>query len=86
MTLESLELMRTKEYSMSGSAGECVVVIGQKPVVTPTNDDASKKEELQELTEKFGTKMAYLIFYLRYLFRDSPRSRVIVFSQVSECI
>ena len=39
-------------------------------------------EELQQLTEKFGTKMAYLIFYLRYLFRDSPCSKVIVFSQV----
>ena len=47
------------------------------------SDDATKKEELQQLTEKFGTKMAYLIFYLRYLFIDSPRSRVIVFSQVS---
>jgi len=55
----------------------------QKPTESQVNDDASKKEELQQLTEKFGTKMAYLIFYLRYLFRDSPHSRVIVFSQVS---
>ena len=46
-------------------------------------DDAGKKEELDQLTEEFGTKMAYLIFYLRYLFIDSPHSRVIVFSQVS---
>ena len=47
------------------------------------NGDVSKKEELEQLTEKFGTKMAYLIFYLRYLFVDSPHSRVIVFSQVT---
>jgi len=56
----------------------------KKPTAAPpalANDDISKKEELQQLTEKFGTKMAYLIFYLRYLYIDSPHSRVIVFSQ-----
>ena len=54
----------------------------KKPTAAPAvaSDDISKKEELQQLTEKFGTKMAYLIFYLRYLFIDSPHSRVIVFS------
>ncbi len=41
-----------------------------------------KMTELRNLIELFGTKMAYLIFYLRYLFRELPESRVIVFSQV----
>ena len=41
-----------------------------------------KKSELLRLTEQYGTKMAYLIFYLRYLFMEHPQSRVIMFSQV----
>ena len=45
--------------------------------------DAKKTEELHHLTQKFGTKMAYLVFYLKHLLIDSPESRVIVFSQVS---
>ena len=41
-----------------------------------------KSAELRKLTELYGTKMAFLIFYLRNLFDDKKDSRVIIFSQV----
>ena len=47
--------------------------------------EMQKMSELLRLTEQYGTKMAYLIFYLRYLFREQPNSRVIIFSQVRLC-
>lgn len=44
-------------------------------------EKVNKNAEVRKLTEQFGTKMAYLIFYLKHLFRDDPKSRVIIFSQ-----
>jgi ERCC4-related helicase len=46
-------------------------------------DDLNKAAEIKRLTEQHGTKMAHLIFYLRYLFKENPNSRVIIFSQVN---
>lgn len=45
-------------------------------------EDLNKATEIKRLIEQHGTKTAHLIFYLRYLFRDNPSSRVIIFSQV----
>ena len=45
-------------------------------------DQMNKNAEVRKLTEQYGTKMAYLIFYLKQLMRDDPNSRVIIFSQV----
>lgn len=39
-------------------------------------------EELLQLTEQFGTKMANLIYYLRRLWSHTPEARVIIFSEV----
>ena len=52
-------------------------------------DPKARKElkdfsELQQLTESYGTKMAYLIFYLRSLFQKDKNSRVIIFSQARQ--
>lgn len=49
-------------------------------------ENLNRSAELQKLTEQFGTKMAYLIFYLRYLFKSDPNSRVIIFSQWDELL
>jgi len=46
-------------------------------------ESLTKTAEIKQLTEKYGTKMAHLIFYLRYLFKENPSSRVIIFSQVT---
>ena len=48
-------------------------------------EQMNKNAEVRKLTEQYGTKMAYLIFYLKQLMRDDPNSRVIIFSQV-RCI
>src|SRR5688500_16095336 len=40
-------------------------------------------KELLDLIETLGTKMGNLIFYLKKLWRTSPDSRVIIFSQVT---
>ena len=47
-----------------------------------SRDELQKSAELTRLTDKYGTKMAYLIFYLRNLFNANKDTRVIIFSQV----
>lgn len=39
------------------------------------------KHELQQMIEKYGTKMAHLMHYLLKLFEEDDEARVIIFSQ-----